>query len=279
MRIDDVTQHIKEVAEQVVLPYFRNLKTEHIAYKIGDDPVTIADKESEIELTKRLSGLLPGSKVLGEEAFSTNPGLLDLFSGESPVWIVDPIDGTRNFAAGRPDFGIIVALSKQNQIVAGWIYDPVSREVVTAEQGSGAWWKGQKLKVLPTKPLEQMYGCLTQRIAEPFEESHNNKALAPKYEGMRAGAHEYPRLVIHESHFGHVSPRSFDFRASLFQTCAWDEAAGVLIHAEAGGHSARWNGQPYDLKIWDQGLLSATDPDSWHALRNWCANYCEFPGM
>jgi fructose-1,6-bisphosphatase/inositol monophosphatase family enzyme len=57
----------------------------------------------------------------------------------------------------------------------------------------------------------------------------------------------------------------------------WDDAAGVLIHAEAGGYSARWDGEPYDLAITDRGLLLAPDRDCWEDLKNWCAVFCDLP--
>ena len=94
--------------------------------------MTIADKEAESALSARLLGLLPGSKVVGEEAFAYDSGILRQFFGESPVWIIDPIDGTRNFTRSSPEFGVIVALAKQNQVVAGWICDPTSGDVVVA---------------------------------------------------------------------------------------------------------------------------------------------------
>src|SRR5580704_17579619 len=85
---DAVAMLIQDVAEEHILPYFRNLKAEHIAYKSGDDPVTIADKQAELALSSRLLDLLPGSNVVGEEAFASDQGILSRFSGESPVWIV-----------------------------------------------------------------------------------------------------------------------------------------------------------------------------------------------
>jgi len=150
-----VSKIIQEVADEYILPRFRNLQAGDVAFKIGDDPVTIADKEAEKALSTRLFDLLPGSNLVGEEIFASNQGILNHFSGESPVWIVDPIDGTRNFVRGSPEFGVIVALAERNQTIAGWIYDPTSKEVVTAEKGSGSWFKGQKLKVLPPdKPCQ-----------------------------------------------------------------------------------------------------------------------------
>ena len=273
---DKVTLHIKEVAEAHILPYFQNLKTEHISYKIADDPVTIADKEAESALSDRLLDLLPGSKVVGEEAFAADSSILSRFSSESPVWIIDPVDGTRNFAKGNPEFGVIVALAKQNQVLAGWIYDPTSKEVVTAEKGGGAYYKGQKLKVSPAKSLADMRGVFSTRIIQPYQKS-NYAGISPQFEEMMAGAHEYPRLVIDGAHFGKNEVKPISFRAGLIQTNSWDDAAGVLIHSEAGGYSATWAGNPYSILVSDRGLMLAPDRDSWQELRNWCAHFCELP--
>jgi fructose-1,6-bisphosphatase/inositol monophosphatase family enzyme len=274
---DKVTKHIKEVAEAHILPYFCNLKAEHIAYKIGDDPVTIADKEAESALSKRLLELLPGSNVVGEEAFAGDSTILSRFSDESPVWIIDPVDGTRNFARGNPEFGVIVALAKQNQILMGWIYDPTSGDMITAERGSGAWFKGEKLKVLPPVPVGDMTINASPLIVEPYRKSRYYNELKPVFDAMTAGCHEYPRLVLQQPHFGKKDPLALHARATRIHTNPWDEAAGVLIHGEAGGYGARWNGGAYSLNILDQGLLLAPDRDSWNELKNWCASFCELP--
>lgn len=280
INLDQVTQHIREVSQAHILPYFRNLKAEHIAFKTGDDPVTIADKEAESALSTRLLDMLPGSKVVGEEAFAADSGILNRFSGESPVWIIDPVDGTRNFAKGNSEFGVIVALAKQNQVIAGWIYDPTSDEVVTAESGAGAYYKGRKLKVQPSRPLPEMFGALAIRIVEPYRASKPLDKLpgsAPSFEDMKAGAHEYPRLVIDGPHFGKMAPHPLHFRASKMQTNSWDDAAGVLIHREAGGYGATWSGAPYSIAVNNRGLLLAPDRDSWRELKNWVASFCELP--
>src|ERR1700744_4790279 len=114
---------IQEVADEHILPHFCNLKAADVTYKIGDDPVTIADKEAEKALSTRLLDLLPGSNVVGEEAFHADKGILDRLFSESPVWIIDPVDGTRNFVRGSSEFGVIVALAERNQTIDGWIYD------------------------------------------------------------------------------------------------------------------------------------------------------------
>ena len=135
VNIESVSSIIREVSKTEILPRFRNLQKNDISYEVGDDPVTVADAAAEKALAGRLMGLLPDSTVVGEEDYAANPEILRRFDGESPVWIVDPIDGTRNFVAGSPVFGVIVALSLQNQTVAGWIYDPVSGDMVASDGG------------------------------------------------------------------------------------------------------------------------------------------------
>ena len=271
-----VTTIIRDVAAEYILPRFRNLESGDIAFKTGDDPVTIADQEAENALSARLSDLLPGSKVLGEEAFATNQGVLKALDSESPVWIIDPIDGTRNFVKGSSEFGVIVALAEQNQTIAGWIYDPTSNDVVSAEKGSGAYHQGIRLKVLPSRPLTEMHGFLGDRLVSFYKNKNLINKLQPDFDVMSAGAHEYPRLVINSPHFG-KSTRQSHFRASFLHSYPWDDAAGVLIHAESGGYASFWDGRAYQPSILYQGLALAPDEDSWYQLKNWCMTFADLP--
>lgn len=274
--IDKVSQIIQEVADKVILPRFRNLSSDDIAFKIGDDPVTIADKEAEIELSARLLDLLPGSKVVGEEAFSSNQSLLDSFFGESPVWTIDPVDGTRNFVRGSSEFGVIIALVEQNQTIAGWIYDPTSKEVITTEKGAGVWHKGQRLKVLPPAPLSNMQGFLGDRLIDFRKKSNITNDIAPVFQVMTAGSHEYPQLLLDQPHFGKERPQ-MHFRASYAYATPWDDAAGVLMHQEAGGYNGFWNGETYRPSDMHRGIALAPDKDSWLEFRHWVQSFCEIP--
>lgn len=276
LQIDQVSKIIQEVADEYILPRFRNLGSNDIAFKIGDDPVTIADKEAEIALSTRLLGLLPGSKVVGEEAFSANQSLLNSFFSESPVWIIDPIDGTRNFVSGSSEFGVIVALAERNQTIAGWIYDPSSKEVLTTEKGSGVWHKGQRLNVLGPQKLANMHGFLGDRLMDFYKKSNNNNNLQPVFNVMTAGSHEYPQLLLNRQHFGKNRPQ-VHFRASYAYATPWDDAAGVLMHQEAGGYAAFWNGEPYMPSEMHRGIALAPDKDSWIELRKWVQTFCELP--
>ena len=139
---EKVAQHIRETAEAEIIPRFRQLGQGDIREKKPGDFVTLADLEAERRLTERLGALLPASVVLGEEAAFADRGRLDLLAGDAPVWVIDPVDGTANFARGEPAFAVIVALIERAELRAGWIYEPLADTMVMAEAGQGAWSAG-----------------------------------------------------------------------------------------------------------------------------------------
>jgi fructose-1,6-bisphosphatase/inositol monophosphatase family enzyme len=116
---------MRDAAERAVLPRFRSLQAHEVSAKSFDDVVTIADQESERILAEGLARLLPEATIVGEEAASLNPALLEGL-GDGLCWIIDPLDGTNNFANGQRPFGILVALAEAGETIAGWIYDPVT---------------------------------------------------------------------------------------------------------------------------------------------------------
>ncbi len=277
IKSDEVEKAITEVADQYIVPRFRNLQAGDIHFKGEDDPYTIADKEAESALSERLLALLPPSKVVGEEAFAADSGLLKHFSCDSPVWIIDPVDGTKAFIAGEPVYGVIVALTEQNQTIAAWLYDPTSREFITAEKGAGAYYKGQRLSVLPPAPIAQMSGVVGNRILKAFHQCEKNKpAEKATFHRMLSACHDYARLVVDEPHFSRTTTQAH-FHTWLNTCTPWDCAAGILIHGEAGGYTAHWNGDPFRPSHYQRGILSAPDRESWQALRGWIAQFCVMP--
>jgi len=277
VKIEDVERIIQEVADTYIVPHFRNLHAHEIHFKSEDNPVTIADSEAETALKERLLDLLPGSTAIGEEAFEANSGLLNLFLGDNPVWTIDPVDGTKAFIMGEPTYGVIVSLSSQNRTLAGWLYDPSSREFVTAEKGSGAWHNGKRLSVLTGAAIDQMSGMLGSRLIDAYEACHTPPDVKrPKFERMLSSCHDYARLVVGEPHFsGHVTQMHFHCWRN---TCTpWDNAAGILISDEAGGYSAHWNKESFAPSHYKRGILSAPDHESWCEIRNWVASFCALP--
>src|SRR5471030_1122781 len=161
---EKVRRLIVEVADAEVMPRFERLAAGDISEKSPGDFVTVADVASEQRLTPALRDLLPGSVVVGEEAVAGDPAVLALLAGDDPVWVVDPIDGTANFAAGIPMFAIMVALIRRGETLAGWIHDPVKRATTSALLGEGAWCDGRRLSVAPGSTPDSMSGTLKLRF-------------------------------------------------------------------------------------------------------------------
>jgi len=249
----DVAALLRTTAEEIVLPRFRNLAAGEIEEKAPDDLVTIADREAEVRLTEGLSALDRDARVIGEEACAADPALLDGIE-HGRVWIIDPIDGTNNFANGRTPFGIMVALVQDGVTQAGWIYDPVAGRLCSATLGGGAWVDGRQVRARPTG------AALPVAAISPYFLSENERsAITTRATGRftlvdvpRCAAEQYPRLVLGVND------------VALFQrTLPWDHAAGALFVTEAGGVVRRPDGSDYRVGDTRRGLIGAASPALW----------------
>ena len=250
VQAERVTEILREVAETIILPRFRTLADREIHEKCPGQWVTVADTEAERSLGARLTALLVGSCAVGEESVADDPNVLERLDMASPVWVIDPLDGTANFIRGRTRFAMAVALVVDGETRMGWIHDPLSGRTAVAARGQGAWLDGQRLRLETPPMLSRMIGSVRgQRAA----------ALTGKVGGvLRQGsaAHDYLDLVEGRMHFAH-------FRKLL----CWDHAAGVLLHAEAGGCGVLTDGRPYGARRSAGRLLLAPDHSSWETLR------------
>lgn len=260
--IDAVTAILREVAAAEVMPRFRALAEHEVRAKKGGEVVTVADVAAEREITGRLRDLLPGSQVVGEEATAEDPGLLDIFARvDDWIWIIDPIDGTANFAAGRPVFALMVALVRRGETAAAWILDPVGPRCATAERGAGAWLDGVRLSLGPPPPPEALRGTLhasTFATAEMARQIQARRARVGAVKSLRCAGWEYLRLASGEIQF------------SLFtKLMPWDHVPGTLIFREAGGLALTLDGAPYGARDHRaEGLLMAPDQASWDWLHD-----------
>ena len=235
------------------MPRFRNLAADEIAEKAADDFVTIADKESELRLSEGLSAILPEAGIIGEEACAADPAILDR-AGEGLNWIIDPIDGTGNFAAGNPPFGIMVALADAGTTLAGWILDPLTGRLCYALLGGGSHIDGQAVRAkesggdLPIAALA-VYFMTAEERADIQRRAEGAFAVV---DIPRCAAEQYPRLVLGQND------------VSVFaRTLPWDHAAGTLFVNEAGGCCQRLDGTPYVVGDLRRGLLGASSPRLW----------------
>ena len=151
---------VSELAKRHALSRFRRLRASDISEKAPGDLLTIADLETERALTAALEEILPGSVVVGEEAVSERPELLRALEEDRPCWVVDPIDGTINFAAGLPLFATMVALVLNGVVQAAWIYDSVHDVMASGVRGQGVRLAGRPVHLKPPADLRRHAGCL-----------------------------------------------------------------------------------------------------------------------
>ena len=259
---DIVTAIIRNVAEEIVLPRFRRLGAHEISKKSAGEIVTVADEESELALARELTALLPSASVVGEEGVSRDPRAMDALSGDGPVWIVDPVDGTQNFADGKPCFALIVALVRGGCTVAGWIHEPVADTTVWARAGEGAFEAGARLHPDAPAAVDELVGSLNKRHRERLEQSGSagERGLARRARRYRCVGAEYADLARGNLHFARYGGR----------LKPWDHAAGVLIAQEAGVYGRVMSTEtPYlpGPTLAQQTLLLAPDGASWRQLR------------
>jgi fructose-1,6-bisphosphatase/inositol monophosphatase family enzyme len=269
IKLDEIDRIIRDVAETEIMPRFRKLLDGDVKMKAKDDPVTIADQEAERQLSLRLTSVLPGSVVVGEEGFAADKSILSRLDAAEPVWIIDPIDGTRNFVAGNPEFGVMVALVKNRQPVASWIHDPNTGDTVMAEEGSGVWIRGKRVRLAANDANLPTVGLVGARVKKLISDPAvmPNAAELPPIEIGSCAAFDYARLFDGEVSFANsTKPRaSFLFYR---HTNPWDHVPGLFLQREAGGYSADWDGKPYNMDNHRSGLIFAKDTATWERLHH-----------
>jgi fructose-1,6-bisphosphatase/inositol monophosphatase family enzyme len=254
-------QVMREVAQREIAPRFRQLAPgDVIAKPSADDPsdvVTAADRAAEAELTLRLPELVPGSSVVGEEAVAADPGVLQRLRGNAPVWVVDPLDGTRNFAAGHGPFGTMVVLVERGVLLASGIYFTEGDRMFLAERGLGAYCNGERIAArLPSSDV--LVGTVHLRyLSEELGRQLTARAAAHhQVQGVICAAHEYTQVALGLKDYVHY-----------YRLLPWDHAPGALIVREAGGVARHPDGRDYDVFDTPENTLLAPDEPTWQRAR------------
>lgn len=262
-RAADIAAALAEAAVTEVMPRFRNLADGEVRAKSGpQDLVTAADEACERAVVAALARLCPGVAIVGEEAASADASLLAATGEAEWCFVLDPVDGTANFAAGLPLFGTMLALLHRGEPVAAWIHDPVLHDTAIALAGQGAWVEDRHgrrhdLRASSPGPVGAMRAAISHRYLPDELAARVRPRLGLFAAGweLRCAAHEW-RLAA-----------SGQLDALLYwKLMPWDHAPGVLIHREAGGHAALLDGRPYHGGVHRGGLIATPDRATWQAV-------------
>ncbi len=256
---DAIGAVLRAAAAEAVMPRFQRLADADIEEKAPGDLVTIADREAEAIIARGLAAIRPDARFVGEEACARDPSLLrDLDRGA--VWIVDPIDGTGNYAAGRRPFALMAALVEHGETIASCILDPVDDRLAAAERGAGAYLDGVRLAQVTGSPGLPGLSGIVSSFAQPpaFEDriARLTGMVGEAVETRRCAGDEYPLVAAGARHF-----------ALYWRTLVWDHAPGVLFLQEAGGVAARHDGTRYRPADPSGAIILAQNAEIWAEVR------------
>jgi len=230
----------REFIEEMVLEAGRLLREKidechTIEYKGNINLVTEADRLSEELIIRRIRSRFPEHGILAEESPETANG--SVFR-----WIIDPLDGTTNYAHAYPVFSVSIALEAEGAILLAAVYNPMLDEMFTAERGRGAFLNGRRLKVSRTADLSR--SLLATGFPYDIREDGNNNINY--FLSMILHAQAVRRAGSAALDLAYLAAGRFDGFWEL-KLRPWDVAAGWLLVEEAGGLVTDLNGNPFNF--------------------------------
>jgi myo-inositol-1(or 4)-monophosphatase len=237
MTIQPTLQILQRLARQAGDILCAGYEGQHqVDYKGVIDIVTEVDHQSEEFLLGEIQGLFPGHQIVSEEA-----GLLP--GRDIDQWYVDPLDGTVNYAHGIPIFTVSIAYARAGVVNLGVVFDPMRKEIFSAQRGLGAWCNGRRLQVSQVTELGRSL-LVTGFPYDAWSTSQNNLEYFGRFTRMTQGVR---RLGSAALDLCYVAAGRFDGYWEL-SLKPWDMAAGSLIAEEAGATVTDLEGQPPKFK-------------------------------
>ena len=230
------TQFSQDLARRVGDVVFQQSQQQkRIQYKGAVDLVTQFDTHAQDLIVKEIGHHYPHHGILSEENISKN--------ADAPMkWIVDPLDGTTNFAHGLPIWSISIALEKEGTIVSGAVYDPARRESFAAESGQGALLNGSPINVSLIDDLDK--ALLVTGFPYDIRDSDDNNL--DNFAAFAVHSQAVRRLGSAALDLCYVACGRFDGYWEK-KLSPWDQAAGMLILQEAGGRISDFQGKPFSI--------------------------------
>lgn len=244
---------MREVTVAEILPRFGTLSSSEIHAKTAaDDLVTVADVRAEAALTRGLQALFPDAAVIGEETVTAG---FD-FAEPELLFVIDPVDGTWNFARGLPVFGCMIAVMSKGRTVAGLIHYPMQGDTLAVREGDGV----RRLTPGASTRLPMLKADAEQVLLLPL-----SLYDAPVRGQFMSAFHDAVRIVT-------VQCSAYEYRLLAEGTAdlclstglkPWDHAAGQLMLAELGGFAATADGRQWPDVVSSDILISARSPAMW----------------
>lgn len=255
---------VRRTAKAEILPRFKSLSSAEIREKSGpQDLVTEADLAAEAMIARGLRALFPTALVVGEEAIAEDAVLRDKIDTADLAFIIDPVDGTWNFAHGLGLFGVILAATRFGKPIFGMLYDPIRDDwIIGCEERPTRIVRAngveRSVKVGAGGDIGALSGFVHASLMPDAMRAEVYTALSDfsRAHSLRCSCHEY-RLLTRGA---------VDFCLSSMLN-PWDHAAGAYLTARAGGHVAFLDGQPYSTEIREGFLLSAANEATWERLK------------
>lgn len=235
--MDEFRQFIISLAKEAGLFLKERLNGSRvIAYKSEIDIVTDADRMSEEIITSKIHKKYSTHDILAEES-------VGIHKGSDFKWIIDPLDGTTNYAHGYPIFCVSIALEKEGEVCLGAVYNPMLDEMFVAEKGKGAFLNERRLCVSSVVDLSRSLLA----TGFPYDIRHDENNNINYFNGMAKSAQAIRRAGSAALDMAYVAAGRFDGFWEL-KLMPWDTAAGWLLIIEAGGVVSDLCGKPFYLK-------------------------------
>lgn len=222
-------------AGEILIEHFGKLAADAIRQKSVNDFISFVDETAEQAIISIIKDSFPDHSFLAEE--------IGRSSHTSPYhWIIDPLDGTKNYLSGIPVFAVSIALQHNDELILGVINDPMRKELFSAEKGQGAFLNDQPIHV---SPKENLADCLLA-TGFPFKAKHLLKDYLQAFESVFQSCVSMRRMGAAAIDLAYVACGRFDAYWEL-GISPWDVAAGAVIIREAGGHVSDFWNNPFFL--------------------------------
>jgi myo-inositol-1(or 4)-monophosphatase len=241
--IDICEKAVREAGSQLV----RLLGNVTICEKSPADLVTDADLAAEKTVVEIVKNMFPSHQVLGEEA---SVGKQVVAPEGEYCWVIDPLDGTTNYAHNVPHFAVSLALVRHGELQVGSVYDPMRNELFSAIRGQGAWLNGQAIRTSNIESVSQAIAGIgfPPGVDKDSDDLKAFIATVSRFQAMR-------RTGSAALNLAYLAAGRFD-AAWSYSTRVWDMAAGMLLIQEAGGRTSSPEGG--DLNLWSGRFLAAS---------------------